>query len=1155
MRIIAILSALLLHASISAQISSERKLITKSQVYIRLGDTSWVFAPSIWIKDYRSGMIYSDSTFTYRDPILMLDTTQIHDSIVIHYKSFPLSINKSFFLYDSSEHHEALPPDYAILSKTKNNKPNPEWWSNSNIDYSGNYNRGISLGSNQSLIVNSALNIQLAGDLGDGVKITGAITDNQIPIQAEGNTRQIQEFDKLYIQISKNNSKLVAGDFDVLRPTGYFQNYFKKSQGANLVHKQKLNSFQLHQQGNIGISKGKFNRMNVPVRNGNQGPYRLKGRDGESFIIVLAGSEKVFLDGQLLIRGEDADYIMDYNLAEIRFTPRRLVTDQMRIIIEYEYTDQNYLRSLITYNAELQKNSWNTYLNYYRENDSKKPSVSNDLDSTEQIILAQSGDDPTHSISKRVARAGLDFKPDRVYYIYRDTIVAVNGVLTPIQYLKYQEKADSNSLQVVFTEVGDGKGEYQLIQSNANGRIYQWVGSDPVRNIPLGSYAPFKILIPPRNHQMIHAGFHYKTEDENDPEIWVEAGLSILDKNRLSKLDDGDNDGYSALIKAKSPSLMSKKIKWQSEGTYEWNDKQFVALNPYRRPEFNRDWNIDSQTGFNDQLLTLSSNLKYANTLTNTIQFSRFDRNKSLHGDKYEFGLEWKDTLTEVLIYYNVLQTSWSDLNTNFQRPGISVQRKIFKNFVLGFLTNQEKNQRRHPVSDSLLTTSFNFTVYNGFIKFQDKKNNSIRLDWRRRTDRNPISNQFQPFSISDEYTAESNLQSKKTGIWDFKLTARNLQLENEKLQDSLGQYSFLGQIDHTYNFIRNSLRLKNIYALQSGAEPRVEYVFEERRPGDGDFIYIDYNQNGIREIQEYEYAPDVDTARYVRIQLFNSEYIQAYQSSLNSNFSIDLSRLLKVEKSNTFWRRWSYESILRFSNKINPMSKLADRFNPFPKSNNSNLLIAFQKNISQQLFFNRANPKFESSVNYLDNSIQQVLISGLESRDREEWNSKTRLTLRNTIDFSLQLSRSKEQRSTEFYILQNYNINTQLVDLSAAYRMTRDFRIKFGGRWKDSEEKIKAIDRAQIFEIYNQSQWAWSRKISIRCDLRYLKINFSGAPGTAVEFVMLEGLKDGNNFTGEFLIDYWITKIISSQFSFSIRKASQSDPINTGRASIRANF
>ena len=234
-------------------------------------------------------------------------------------------------------------------------KPSGPWEApDAQLLTSGTISRGIKVGNGRDMSVDSYLNLHLQGMLSDRVSLSAHISDRNLPLQSAA-SQQWKEFDRIFVRLDylspKNNSLwLLAGDVDLKDAGSYFMRFSRQGLGGSFRY--ATDSLDFGKKGfavslSEAVAKGTFHRQQLEAREGVQGGYRLTGLHGEYQIIVLSASEKVYIDGVLLRRGEDADYTIDYQLAEITFTARQPITRDKRIVVEFEYADQQYRFSFV----------------------------------------------------------------------------------------------------------------------------------------------------------------------------------------------------------------------------------------------------------------------------------------------------------------------------------------------------------------------------------------------------------------------------------------------------------------------------------------------------------------------------------------------------------------------------------------------------------------------------------------------------------------------------------------------------------------------------------------------------------------------------------------------------------------------------------------
>jgi len=435
------------------------------------------------------------------------------DTLYCSYRVLPILLTQTHLHKDANITHPLLyGQQKGYVYQVNPNTGGTDPFDLGTLNKSGSISRGVTFGNTQNLSVNSSLNLQLNGKLSNNVNVMVSATDNSLPIQPEGNTQQLQDFDKVFIKLYNNNTSLVAGDYEVQSPSGYFLKYYKKAEGGLFTdkfmvkpNKDSNKAGYMKVTAGAAISKGKFARDEIQAIDGNLGPYRLSGTDNENFIVVLSGSEKVYLDGQLMQRGQGNDYIIDYNAAQVTFTPKHLIMQTTRIVVEFQYSDLTYLRSLVFGGVEYHDDKANLHFNMYSEQDAKTQPLQQSLSQDQINFLGSLG----NNIQNAFASGALNTAYTLAEVEYREVDTTV-GTLTDSVFVYCTDSiiaiphSSPNHFSVSFTQVEQGQGDYIQVPSAANGKVFKWVV--PVSGVHQGNFIPQVLLITPKKKQMVTLG-------------------------------------------------------------------------------------------------------------------------------------------------------------------------------------------------------------------------------------------------------------------------------------------------------------------------------------------------------------------------------------------------------------------------------------------------------------------------------------------------------------------------------------------------------------------------------------------------------------------------------------------------------------------------
>ena len=1132
------------HLGAFSQDAGKRTKVLKVKDSIRI-DTLSIYPNSFEAFVGDIPLASSQYRLDFSSALLMINEP-IEDSIRFVYQVFPFDLSKKYQLRDSSLVFNN-DRDKSTLFKIENFFSVDDIFGGNELNKNGSISRGISFGNSQDLGINSSLNLELSGKISSNLKILASVSDANIPIQPEGNTNKLQEFDKVFIQIYNDRLKLIAGDFWLSKPTGYFMNYRKRAQGLSVNYKwnkqqDKVWSTQL----SGALSKGKFNRQIIQGIEANQGPYRLVGAENEPFIIVLSGTEKVFIDGRLLERGQEYDYTIDYNTSEIIFTSRNLITKDTRIVVEFQYSDQNYARSLLQHSLSYQSKKIDFWLNAYSEQDAKNQPLQQELSNEQRSYLAGIGDSLDLAVVNSVDSVGF-FDNQNLYKLIDS--LGFDSILV------FSVNPDSAFYRVFFEFVGDGNGDYILESYNALGKVFKWIA--PVDNISQGNYRASRSIITPKKQQMFSTGLKWKYSKSSYVES--EWALSNMDLNTYSSLSKQDNVGYSNRTRWMNTTSFGKADTisfWSliTKAEIEYLSSSFTPVQQYRAVEFDRDWNTRFKGYQGNQILgTLGTKIAHKKNGSISLDAQHFSIGSDYSGQRAYSKGNWKQKGWDAQWDASYLQAN-AESKSSFLRHRLDLSKKLGP-LRIGYKDDHERN-RYQDTSFTLSAQSYEFFDYQFYIANQDTSKMEYKLYYRERYDRRLESESFKRTAIAKTTGVELQINNLKNQKITFLSGYRSLDVLDTVAMNQTPENSVIGRLEYTFKAWKNAIQWSTFYEIGSGLEQKREFLYIQVNDGQGVYTWIDYNEDGVKDLNEFEISQFIDQANYIRVFVPSNTYVTTYFNEFNQTIYLRPERVWSRKKGLLkVLCLFSDQARFRVNKKSNAFLDGAV-FNPLNNRVADTNLISTTAFVRNSLFFNRTGAIFGARYIFQENQSKTLLASGFDSKlasfheVNARWNITPKFSVLTTVQDGI------KNTIADYTSGRDYSINYSWLKTSLSYQPSTNFRVTLDGRIvrKINELPVEG-ESCDIRDIGTTFKYNQTDKGSLQGSIKLLKIDFQGIENSAVGFEMLEALRPGVNYTWSFGYQKTVSKNLQLTIQYLGRKSENTRIIHTGGMELRAFF
>ncbi len=1064
----------------------------------------------------------SEYRVDFSNAMLKIDSKK-YPKITVEYFRIPDFITKVYtpfdekFIITSSTNTDQL---YSLTT----NKKGTEVKLFEGLQTNGYITRGITSGNNQNAVTNATLDLKIKGKLSKEVSLRAAIFDTNIPIQENGYSQNITDFDRIFIEMFTDNWGVKAGDISLENKESYFMPLRKQITGLR-VEAKISDQFKVAASG--AITRGEFNRYRVTGKEGNQGPYKIYGKNNAPAILIIRGSEKVYINGIQIERGENKDYTIDYNIAEITFNTTYPITNDMRIAIEYQYANRNYTRFLTYEEAVYKSQKLNISGYFYSETDAKNQPLQQNLTDLQKNKLTAAGNNKDLMIAES---AFLDtFDENKV--LYRKVM---NGIT---EVFEYSQNPNDELYFVTFTNVGTQKGDYSLERGTAIGNVYQYVGTN------LGEYNPIIKLTPPSKQQTFVLKSEYAFSQKT--QLNSEIAISNNDANLFSSIDDENNVAVAAKLKWEQI-LIDKKWQLKSAISHEFVQQNFNTEQNWESIEFNRDWNVLNNNATKNYF---QSEILLHNKKNDVVsyRFNHLSYTDIFSGKKHELSskISWKKTLFS--LNSSFLNNTSTLEDNSFFRAKATVEHNFNKKWVGSFI-NYESNRRKNGSTQEFINTSHRFKEYEAYLGIGDSTNVFVKLGFNYRNNDSIKARTFTRINDRKTFYVQSKLvQKEQTNLSVF----ANYRHTNNRFTNNV-EKSLNSKIIFNQQLLNRFINLGSVYETSSGNISRQEYMYVKTEPGFGYYTWIDYNGDGIKDFDEFEIAEFQDQATYLRLPKPNIRFVPTQRAKFTQSITLNPKIWSSQKGMKKIISKFYNQSFLSVENE---QERIGNSFNFNPFDLNEDKLLGLSLNLRNSLFFNKNLQKYSVTYTFGKTRNKQQYFIGSQENNLKLHQVTVAHKFKHFWLFELLGKTSKNDLITENFSTRNYNIHSNEIEPKISFLYDENNRFTAFYHFKNKKNQLLNFENLAQQKFGLEYFYRSKKKNQISANINVFLNDFIGETNTPVAYQMLEGLQAGKNYTWNVVFNRKLNAFLNLNLNYVGRKSENSKTIHIGNIQLKAVF